>query len=377
MTKMKSEIITLPMTSNNSNGQVVSSSFNFSNLYRIYNEGGHDSTSRIISGSQKGHTTIQLTEPKVANKVVLRFSPTYYSNDFQIQGSNDGVNFDILATIENNTELELSLTFDNDKEYVYYRFYSTSAPNNFVDLYQINYYRVYTVYSDKILLLSKDEKYIAIKKNNNLIVPSDLKSNQTEKGIITSNLTNSSDAYKAFSEVESYSENTRGSRWIEFHSTIPSSLTNFKIKANMSNLNGEIRNLKLLGSTDGQSFDEIYSDTRSSSSRNINKSFYNIKFFKIYRIEFTTRNSGGTIPYLSFLNIELRGDFLYLLSTPENSEWDFINHGMSPQELSEIDFSSEFTEKHYINNSPMPLGEGKVFEQPLDIDKIIKKVTIK
>src|SRR5690606_1222770 len=45
-------------------------------------------------------------------------------------------------------------------------------------------------------------------------------------------------------------------------------------------------------------------------------------------------------------------------------------------ELSGIDFSSQFTEKHYIQNQSTPLGEGKVFEQPLDVDKLIKNVNI-
>lgn len=58
-------------------------------------------------------------------------------------------------------------------------------------------------------------------------------------------------------------------------------------------------------------------------------------------------------------------------------EATFLEYGMNFQELSKTDFSQKFTEKHYIQRESTPLGEGKVFEQPLDIDKIIKKVTIK
>ena len=65
-----------------------------------------------------------------------------------------------------------------------------------------------------------------------------------------------------------------------------------------------------------------------------------------------------------------------IVKIPEQSEDNFINYGLNQPDLSEIDFSSEFTEKDYIQNQSTPLGEGKVFEQPLDVDKIIKSVKI-
>lgn len=62
-----------------------------------------------------------------------------------------------------------------------------------------------------------------------------------------------------------------------------------------------------------------------------------------------------------------------IVDVPDQSEESFIEYGI---DTTIEGFESDYTEKHYINNSPTPLGEGKVFEQPLDVDKIIKSVKI-
>ena len=61
---------------------------------------------------------------------------------------------------------------------------------------------------------------------------------------------------------------------------------------------------------------------------------------------------------------------------PSQSEQSFINHGMSQSDLATIDLSTDFTEKHYIQDVSTVLGSGKVFEQALDVNKIIKKVSV-
>ncbi len=51
-------------------------------------------------------------------------------------------------------------------------------------------------------------------------------------------------------------------------------------------------------------------------------------------------------------------------------------YGMSTKDISIINFSNLFSEKHYISNSSKPLALGKVFEQTLDENKIIKSIDI-
>lgn len=65
------------------------------------------------------------------------------------------------------------------------------------------------------------------------------------------------------------------------------------------------------------------------------------------------------------------GDIYKLI--PSQTEQDFINYGMS-----EINILRKGTEKHYINRSSLPLEDGKVFEQTIDLSKYdIKRVKIK
>ena len=66
-----------------------------------------------------------------------------------------------------------------------------------------------------------------------------------------------------------------------------------------------------------------------------------------------------------------------IVEITSQTEQDFINHGLTTLDLAQFDFSSDFTGKNYINNQSTLLGSGRVFEQPLDVDKIIKSVSIK
>lgn len=65
-----------------------------------------------------------------------------------------------------------------------------------------------------------------------------------------------------------------------------------------------------------------------------------------------------------------------IVQIPNKTEQSFIDYGLNQSDLTEIDFSSNFTKKNYINNQATTLGDGKVFEQALDVDKIIKSVKI-
>lgn len=62
-----------------------------------------------------------------------------------------------------------------------------------------------------------------------------------------------------------------------------------------------------------------------------------------------------------------------IVDIPEQSEEYFISNGL---DTIVGNLNANYTQKHYINNQSTTLGDGKVFEQPLDVDKVIKSVKI-
>jgi hypothetical protein len=101
--------------------------------------------------------------------------------------------------------------------------------------------------------------------------------------------------------------------------------------------------------------------------------FDNHKEYEKYRIN-VLENNGYT--YLSIGEVRFGYHENIMVKTPNKTEQSFINHGMSQSDLESIDMSTDFTEKHYIQDVSVSLGEGKVFEQSLDTSKIIKKIRI-
>lgn len=97
--------------------------------------------------------------------------------------------------------------------------------------------------------------------------------------------------------------------------------------------------------------------------------------YRYYRVNIDENNGGA---FTSLAQIKFN-EIQKALTTviPSQSEQSFINHGMSQSELASIDMSADFTEKHYIQDVSTVLGSGKVFEQVLDVSKVLKKISIK
>lgn len=59
------------------------------------------------------------------------------------------------------------------------------------------------------------------------------------------------------------------------------------------------------------------------------------------------------------------------------TEQDFINYGMDLSTLTSIDYDANYTKKSYVQKSNTPLGNGKIFTQPIDLLKYkVKKTSL-
>jgi hypothetical protein len=90
--------------------------------------------------------------------------------------------------------------------------------------------------------------------------------------------------------------------------------------------------------------------------------------YKIYRLNWTANNGGGTYTRLSLFKMyEFTSGKIIKLSN--NSEQTFINHGMNKE--TSIDLTtSKILERTYIVQDNTQLGSGKVFKKKIDTAKI-------
>lgn len=127
------------MTSNTTpSGECFGSTY-YQPQFDYYKAFDNDSSTRWASA--EGDTTgsyvgYQFTSPVCITKVTIKTTATATG---KIQGSNDGVTYDDLASINITTaESNMSFTFANSSKYSYYRFYNTTA--EYASPYTLQFY---------------------------------------------------------------------------------------------------------------------------------------------------------------------------------------------------------------------------------------------
>jgi len=280
-------------------------------------------------------------------------------------------------TNRNLNSLTIEIT-DKLNSIVFNEVIDTSAlPNNIVQSIEVKSPTQY-----KILLLSDNGKNLTFKDRNNqtdgVLTPP--MSSDSEQGVTinSSHVYVSNEAFMAFDKDYNTVWRVDGiaysDLWIQCDFNHPTLVDKLGIKISGTSVY-IMRDFKLQGSNDGLVFDDLYTGRYVSTNEMEYYEIDNSIFYKIYRLKPLT---GADERKILIGEIEFYGSYSNTLTAlPSSSEESFLTHGMSQQELSNIDFSSSFEEKRYINDNSTPLGEGKVFTQPLDVDKIIKKVSIK
>lgn len=188
-------------------------------------------------------------------------------------------------------------------------------------------------------------------------------------------------AFKAFDGVlnsgaGAWQATVATNSWLSYTFDIHAIITTYEIYTGNSNM--LVKRFRFEGSNDGVSWTIL--DEQEITFGGISNTWMKFEIpeekvgaYKTYRI-FAINNNGGA--RIAIPELKLYGEEKYILEVTAQSEQSFINHGMSQSDLASIDMSSEFTDKHYIQDEATPLDEGKVFKHGLDMTKIIKKVSI-
>lgn len=286
--------------------------------------------------------------------------------EFFINGVSQGVAFEDLDTMNTIYPMFTSGTA-TETVYVKANFGQQDFKHNIP-----HGYMPYNVFNqDKILLLSEDEEIMSLNTKSLEIIPEVY---EDDPNAISEYGFNNS--FEAFNSNDSYaqSELRREGAWIQYRiddEVIPKSAI-ISVGGSSGARNCSIT---IKASSDGEIFDNIYYRDHWTDGKEEIIDFNTVKKYSYYRI--VLDNWSGQFNYMIYVyRFQILKEELRTLKLPSLSEQHFIDHGMSPQEFSEVDFSSKFTEKHYIQNKSTSLGSGKVFEQPLDVDKIIKSVKI-
>lgn len=131
------------------------------------------------------------------------------------------------------------------------------------------------------------------------------------------------------------------------------------------------------GSNDGVMYTILDTQKNHSWIAFEEKSFEikNNHYYSHYRVNITLNN--GHALYCGLGELKMFGLERAIRTTLSQSEQTFINHGMSQSDLASVDMYANFTEKHYIQDVSTVLSSGKVFEQVLDVNKVLKKMLIK
>lgn len=387
------------MESNEQDGYTVSATSGTGNAHYRAFDGIKDGSSgqggayrSMISPSLPEYLTITFPEPKLIGRytVYLGYYNTQYSNmqTWDFEGLVNG-EWMLLHSGENPVQESATLTFDftpTEVEGVRIKCKTRHGTNSWgIDELEVFEYVIH----HKILLLSeKDSGYKTIKhiKIDNLT--EGVNQNNSNIGLAYSGV-NENDAFKPFTSNQSDSIVLNGGSrygtdlknlWVSFEFNEPRSSTGVFIKYNEIGLSdiyaSKIDRFVIEGSNDGENFTNIKEVENTGSNRSSMDSIIlfdsRVKYkhyrFRITQIEAPTNSAGTNLSILHFMD-----DFFVVKDVFENF---FEKFGLSSQEFSSIDFSSDFTGKHYVQNQSRPLGSGKVFEQPLDVDKIIKSVKI-
>lgn len=297
MSNLVEELFPISLTSNNSNGFIVSALSSHVITYYMFNA-NNTGAARITNGGQSGWVKIKLPEKKSFNRIKLTFSSVYYSNDFSIEASNDDVNFTVLKSITGNTSSKgIIVDFENNEKYLYYRISTTKSPYNYVDIVKVEFYRTYLEFDEKSILKSKDKLY-AFSSQDQIYAPK-MTSNTAPLPYTTkaSSVYGSYPAWKAFNNNPTdwgwFANGRTG--WIEIDFGKETPTNQVEIFSAAYNAQVSPKNFKILGSFDGMNFDEIMSITEQVNwEKGKGRTFkYPKKNYRYYRIDVSLNNGGA------------------------------------------------------------------------------------
>lgn len=167
----------------------------------------------------------------------------------------------------------------------------------------------------------------------------------------------------------------------------------FKFYQNLATAHGE---WKMSGSMNGTSWEDIGSSFTlgGSTTQTVTQINSNNKGFKYYRLSLVsgTPSNGPYLREIEFKTKEIIAVHKALLSStnqkvrtikdahlveiPSSSAQFFKDYGMDQSLLASIDLSMAFSKKSYMRSQSAVLGTGKVFEQVVDINKVIKSMKV-
>lgn len=394
-----SELVNLipKMTSNTAPSGVARASAIYGSNYPAWKAFDKESTSEAASawltpsGTTTGWLEYEFDESQVVNSYGIfpreNYERTHAPNTWTFEGSNNGVDYDVLDSRSNETDWVFKerkkYDFDNSVPYKMYR----------INITKNDGYATYTAIQElemffedrntnKILLLSEGGNVSKIEHGYGENIFPIMTSNITPSGTInTSSVYGSNfEGWRAFDGSQETSWLSRGSTGhisYEFKkskikriklSRVSSSITSaYIVTCQPKDFNIQVKKegswatvIEVRGETDWTNIEKEYELGLQEEAEGI-------------RLEVIANN--GHSGYTGFSKIEAYSLENTIVNIPSQSEQSFITYGMSPQELS-VDFSTESTKKHYIQDESTPLGEGKVFEQVLDVSKVLKKVSI-
>lgn len=242
--------------------------------------------------------------------------------------------------------------------------------------------------TSKILLLSKkSNEYSAIKPQS---VSDDIATTRLTSAVAPTNSALFSTqanattlgAWRAFNQAEdaigwqSLTPNTTG--YIGYDFPVAKKIGKYVVRSGaLANITWLPKDWTFEGSDDDTSWTVLDTQTNQSwTTLNTDKEYLidNPRLFKMYRLNITSNNGHATLVGLNELKMHEEVSAKAIVKVPSNNESDYISHGSSIADLDRM--HTDFTEKHYIQDVSTPLGEGKVFEQALDVDKAIKKIRL-
>ncbi|MGG0667631.1 SPRY domain-containing protein [Lederbergia citrisecunda] len=246
-------------------------------------------------------------------------------------------------------------------------------------------FRPYNAGRQHKILLSSDSK-VKILKTEDFAHKVSMTSNVLPSPLVSSSSTAQGVAYDPWRAFDGFTDRagwrtaaSTPTGWIQLDFGESKKVSYFSMVAIYGNASPATapKNFKLQGSNDELGFTTVKEFTNETGWSTGEFRRYDLGVsvsYRYYRVDTTENNSGS---YLSINNIFFGYKEASVLEVPSQSEKTSINHGMSLSDLSSTDMSSEFIEKHYIQDEATPLGEGKVFKHDLDATKTIKKMSVK
>jgi hypothetical protein len=240
-------------------------------------------------------------------------------------------------------------------------------------------------FQKKILISSSSGNSLSLEKVEEVNLVPTMTSNTAPKGIASASSEYSSDyfAWKAFDKIKGSgpasgwaSSEGVNTGWLQYEFENPTIINKYKVTSRGTSVGESPKNWTFEGSNDGfvddiNTLHTVIDETNWSQAETREFSFINFTKYKMYRLNINSNN--GFASYVVVQELEMFGQNTTLKQLPSKTEQDFINHGMVTTQV--INPQEKMAQKQYINNTSATLGNGKVFEQP--VDKYIKSLNVK